>query len=798
MPQKRQQKLILFFDEISNQDVPLVGGKNASLGEMYSRLAAKGVRVPNGFAITSAAYYYFLRQAGIKSEINKILKGLKTKNVKDLERRGRAVRQLILRAELPQDLELAIIEAYERLSAGKRGISVAVRSSATAEDLPDASFAGQQETFLNVQGRQELLKAVKKCVASLFTDRAISYREDKHYNHLKIALSVAVQKMVRSDKASSGVMFTLDTESGFRQVVLINSIYGLGENIVQGRVSPDEFLVFKPTLKDGYKSIISKELGTKRWRMVYDQKNNVKNIPVPVKERLKFSITDDDALQLAKWAMIIEEHYGKPMDIEWAKDGLSGDLYIVQARPETFRSQESQNVLTEYRLLKAKPTVVVSGVSVGRKIGQGKARVIKDVSKINEFKAGEVLVTGMTDPDWEPIMKKAAAIVTDFGGRTCHAAIVSRELGIPSLVGTGEATKKIKTGQLVTVDCSRGDRGYVYDGKVPYKVEKINVAKVPATKTKLMLNVGEPLQAFRQQALPNDGVGLARLEFIINEYIKVHPLALLNLNKLRDKKVKNKIKEIIASRGYDNGKEFFVGELTEGIAKIAAAFYPKDVIVRMSDFKSNEYAHLIGGKQFEPQEDNPMLGWRGASRYYDENFKAAFEMECAAFAKARQSIGLKNIKIMLPFVRTVDEAKRVIKIMSQHGLRRHKNNLELYMMVEIPANILLFDEFAKLFDGFSIGSNDLTQLTLGVDRDSSLVSHVYNERNAAVKKFIAQVIKAANRQGKKIGICGQAPSDYPEFAEFLVKEGINSISLSPDTLLRTRLRIAKLEKKLKK
>ncbi len=798
MPQKRQQKFILFFDEISNQDVPLVGGKNASLGEMYSRLAAKGVRVPNGFAITSAAYYYFLRQAGIKSEINKILKGLKTRNVKDLARRGRAVRQLILRAELPQDLELAIIEAYERLSGSKRGISVAVRSSATAEDLPDASFAGQQETFLNIQGRQELLKAVKKCVASLFTDRAISYREDKHYNHLKIALSVAVQKMVRSDKASSGVMFTLDTESGFRQVVLINSIYGLGENIVQGRVSPDEFLVFKPTLKDGYKSIISKELGTKRWRMVYDQKNNVKNVPVPLKERSKFSITDDDALQLAKWAIIIEEHYGKPMDIEWAKDGLSGDLYIVQARPETVRSQESQNVLIEYRLLKAKPTVVVSGVSVGRKIGQGKARVIKDVSKINEFKAGEVLVTGMTDPDWEPIMKKAAAIVTDFGGRTCHAAIVSRELGIPSLVGTAEATKKIKTGQLVTVDCSRGDRGYVYDGKVPYKMEKINVAKVPATKTKLMLNVGEPLQAFRQQALPNDGVGLARLEFIINEYIKVHPLALLNLNKLRDKKVKNKIKEIVASRGYDNGKEFFVGELTEGIAKIAAAFYPKDVIVRMSDFKSNEYAHLIGGKQFEPQEDNPMLGWRGASRYYDENFKAAFEMECAAFAKARQSIGLKNIKIMLPFVRTVDEAKRVIKIMSQHGLRRHKNNLELYMMVEIPANILLFDEFAKLFDGFSIGSNDLTQLTLGVDRDSSLVSHVYSERNAAVKKFIAQVIKAANRQGKKIGICGQAPSDYPEFAEFLVKEGINSISLSPDTLLRTRLRIAKLEKKLKK
>ncbi len=792
-----KSKFILFFNQINKGDVPLVGGKNASLGEMYSKLTKQGVRVPNGFAITSTAYYYFLEQAGIKNEIAKILRGLKSRNIKELKRRGREVRNLILNSELPQDLELKIIEAYKKLGQGSEA-SVAVRSSATAEDLPDASFAGQQETFLNIKGNRELLMAVKKCIASLFTDRAISYREDKHFSHVKVALSVAVQLMVRADKASSGVMFTLDTESGFRDVVLINAIYGLGENIVQGRVSPDEFLVFKPTLNQGYRALISKELGSKRWRMVYDQKNSVKNILVPEKDRLKFSISDDDALQLARWAILIEKHYGKPMDIEWAKDGLTNKLYIVQARPETVRSQENMQVLREYVLLDKHPKMLVAGVSVGKKIGQGKARVITDIKKIGEFKAGEVLVTGMTNPDWEPIMKKAAAIVTDFGGRTCHAAIVSRELGIPSIVGAKLATRLIKNGQPVTVDCSRGDKGHVYEGLVPFKVKDINVKKIPQTKTELMLNVGEPTQAFMQARIPNDGVGLARLEFIINEYIKVHPLALLNLNKLKDRKLQKEIKQIMAEKGYQDGRELFIGELAEGIAKIAAAFYPKNVIVRMSDFKSNEYKHLIGGEYFEPVEDNPMLGWRGASRYYDEKFEAAFEMECAAFVKARKEIGLKNIKIMLPFVRTVEEAKKVIKIMRKNGLVQGKDGLQIYMMVEIPANIILFDEFVKIFDGFSIGSNDLTQLTLGVDRDSSLVNRVYDERNAAVKRIIEEVIKAANKYGKKIGICGQAPSDYPDFAEFLVKAGINSISLSPDTLLSTKVRVAKLEKKLGK
>lgn len=795
MQRGQKNKFILFFNQISNRDVPLVGGKNASLGEMYSKLVKRGVKVPNGFAVTSAAYYYFLEQAGIKREIVNLLRGLNSHNIVDLKRRGRAIRNLILNADLPQDLELKIVQAYKKLGRGQE-VSVAVRSSATAEDLPDASFAGQQETFLNVRGNRELLTAVKKCMASLFTDRAISYREDKHFSHIKVALSVAVQLMVRSDKASSGVMFTLDTESGFRDVVLINSIYGLGENIVQGRVSPDEFLIFKSTLKQGYRALISKELGTKRWRMVYDKRNNVKNIPVSEKDRMRFSISDEEALQLAKWAVVIEEHYGKPMDIEWAKDGLSGELFIVQARPETVMSQENVNVLREYVLLEKHPKLLVAGVSVGKKIGQGKARVITDIKKIGEFRAGEVLVTGMTNPDWEPIMKKAAAIVTDFGGRTCHAAIVSRELGIPSIVGAGSATQLIKNGQLVTVDCSRGEKGHVYEGLVPFKIKDINVNKIPQTKTQLMLNVGEPTQAFMQARIPNDGVGLARLEFIINEYIKVHPLALLNLKQLKDKKLKKEISRIIVEKGYEDGRQLFIGELAEGIARIASAFYPKDVIVRMSDFKSNEYKHLIGGEYFEPTEYNPMLGWRGASRYYDDKFKPAFEMECAAFVRARREVGLTNIKIMLPFVRTMAEAKKVIKIMRENGLVQGKNGLEFYMMVEIPANIILFEEFAKIFDGFSIGSNDLTQLTLGVDRDSSLVNHVYDERNAAVKAVIEQVIKLANKRGKKIGICGQAPSDYPDFAEFLVKAGIKSMSLSPDTLLRTRMRIAKLEKKI--
>ncbi len=804
----KQNKNILWFKEIRNSDVPLVGGKNASLGEMYSNLASKGVRVPNGFAVTAAAYRYFIRYNSLESEIKKTLTGLNKNKIEDLKKRGHHIRTMIKHAKFPEDLKEDIIKAYRKLSTltykPKKGekkskiiyADVAVRSSATAEDLPDASFAGQQETYLNIHGEKELLEAVKNAFASLFTDRAISYREDKGFQHMKVALSVGIQLMVRSDKASSGVMFTLDTESGFRGVVLINSIYGLGENIVQGKVSPDEFIIFKDTLKKGYKALISKNLGTKRWKMIYgNKKSRVKNVPVPEKHRKQFSISDNEALQLAKWAVIIEEYYQKPMDIEWAKDGISGKLYIVQARPETIYSTRVSNVLEEYTISKKNPKVIVQGVSVGKKIAQGKAKVILDVKDINQFKEGEVLITSITNPDWEPIMKKASAIVTDSGGRTAHAAIVSRELGIPAIVGTEYATKLIKTGQKITIDCSRGEIGYVYDGFVPYKIRKTNIHKIPQIKTKIMMNIGEPSKAFYHSFIPNDGVGLARLEFIINEYIKVHPLALLNIDKIPSKKTQNIIKKIIKNAGYDNGKDFFIGELAEGIAKIGAAFYPKDVIVRLSDFKTNEYQHLIGGEYFEPTEQNPMLGWRGASRYYDEKFRPAFDMECAAFKKVREEVGLKNIKIMIPFVRTLEEAEKVLQIMNKNGLKQGKQNLEIYMMVEIPSNIILADKFAQIFDGFSIGSNDLTQLTLGVDRDSELVSHIYDERNEAVKTLIKYVIEVAKKYNVKIGICGQGPSDFPDFAEFLAKEGIDSMSLNPDTVLPTRYLIAKNLKK---
>ena len=786
----KKEKFILFFREINNKDVSLVGGKNASLGEMYVKLSKKGVKVPNGFALTAAAYWYFIKKAGIKQGIKEILKGLDTDSMVNLKARGKKIRELILKSALPRELEKQIIKAYQKL-LGSQEMSVAVRSSATAEDLPDASFAGQQETFLNVKGEKELLTAVKKCMVSLFTDRAISYRVDKHFDHLKIGLSVGVQTMVRADKASSGVMFTIDTESGFHNVVLINSIYGLGENIVQGRVTPDEFIVFKPLLKAGFPALLSKRLGTKKLRMVYDQKGDVKNVAVSAAESLKYSLNDSEVLQLARWAIAIEEHYKKPMDIEWAKDGLTGELYIVQARPETVRSQENKNVLEEYRLKSTSVANLVSGLAVGRKIGQGRARVIFDIEKINQFKKGEVLVTGMTNPDWEPIMKKSSAIVTDSGGRTCHASIVARELGIPAIVGTAVGTKLIKNGQPITVDCSQGERGLVYKGLVPFELKRINIAKIPKLRTKIMMNIGEPTNAFSQAQIPNQGVGLARLEFIINEYIKVHPLALIN-------KPSKKVNEIVKHAGYQDGRDFFVGQLAEGIAMIGAAFYPKDVIVRLSDFKSNEYAHLIGGSEFEPLEQNPMLGWRGASRYYSEKFKEAFQMECRALKKVRNELGLKNIKIMVPFCRTVEEGQKVIQVMKDNGLARGKNGLELYVMVEIPSNVILAVEFAKLFDGFSIGSNDLTQLVLGVDRDSELVSHIYNERNEAVKILIRQVIAAAKKTKIKIGICGQAPSDFPDFAEFLVREGIDSISLNPDTVMKTIVQLAKVEKKNRK
>ncbi len=801
----KDKPLIIWFKDLSIKDVPLVGGKNASLGEMYRTLMPKGINIPNGFAVTAAAYFYFIESAGIKGKIKEILQDLNAKNLDDLYRRSKKVRSLIYRAKLPDDLKKEIIASYKKLSEEfkqPRGVDVAIRSSATAEDLPNASFAGQQDTYLNVQGEKELIKFCKECFASLFTPRAIVYREEKHFDHFKVGLSIGVQKMVRSDLASAGIMFSLDTETGFRNVVLINSIYGLGENIVQGQVTPDEFLVFKPTFEKGYPSIIFRKVGKKSLRMVYTKNPNrpVKNTRVPKKEQEKFSITDKEVLTLAKWALEIEKHYGKPMDIEWAKDGKTKQLYIVQARPETVQSQRDWSVLEEYRLLEKKEPIVV-GSSVGFKIGKGEANVIKDVSEIKKFKKGQVLVTDMTDPDWVPIMKMAAAIVTNKGGRTCHAAIVSRELNIPCVVGTGEATEKIKSGQKVTVSCAEGDEGHVYDGLLKTKVIKHNLKNIKRPKTKIMMNIGNPEIAFTQSFVPNDGVGLAREEFIVNNYIKAHPLALLNFDKLaKEKKLtKEEIKEIQElTKGYKNKKEFFIDKLASGVAIIAAAFYPKDVIVRLSDFKTNEYANLIGGRLFEPKEDNPMLGWRGASRYYSKEYKAAFVLECRALARARQLFGLTNIKVMVPFCRTVEEGKKVIDIMAKNGLARGKDNLEIYVMCEIPSNVILFEEFAQIFDGFSIGSNDLTQLTLGVDRDSSLVSHIYDERNLAVKALIKWAISSAKKYKRKIGICGQAPSDFPDFAAFLVDCGIDSISLNPDTVIKTTLRILEEEKKKKK
>ncbi len=789
---KKDKKFVLWFSEIRNKDVKIVGGKNASLGEMYSQLTKKGVNIPNGFATTAYAYQYFLQEAGIKDAIKNILRDLDVKNLRNLQARGKKVRDLILRSDLPPALEKEILQYYRQLSRKYKvkNVDVAVRSSATAEDLPDASFAGQQETFLNIRGEQELLQAVKKCIASLFTDRAIAYREEKGFDHFKVSLTVGVQKMVRSDLAASGVMFSIDTESGFDQVVLINAIYGLGEYIVQGMVTPDEYYVFKPTLAQGKKAIIAKTLGPKTRKLVYNfsGKSPVKDAKVPPAQQHKFALTDDEVLQLARWAVIIEQHYKKPMDMEWAKDGQSGKLYIVQARPETVQSQRNYSVVEEYKL-KQKGKVLVEGAAVGSKIGSGEVNVILDVKDINKFKEGQVLVTTMTDPDWVPVMKKASAIVTDAGGRTCHAAIVSRELGIPAIVGTGNATKVLRSGQKVTVSCAEGEVGRVHDGILPFAVKRTNITKLPKPKVKIMMNVGEPDQAFNFSFIPNEGVGLAREEFIVNNYIKIHPLALINYNKIKDKKVKKQIDEITV--GYKDKRQFYVDKLAEGIARIAAAFYPKDVIVRLSDFKTNEYAELIGGRQYEPEEDNPMLGWRGASRYYDSKFLPAFVMECEALKKVRDEMGLTNVKIMIPFVRTLDEAKKVIKIMAKYGLKRGRNGLELYMMVEIPANVILAEEFAKLFDGFSIGSNDLTQLTLGLDRDSGIVAQVGNEKNEAVKRSIAQAIKVAKKTKTKIGICGQAPSDFPDFAQFLVKQGIDSISLNPDSVIKTILALGK-------
>lgn len=788
-----ENKFIKFFEETTIKDVPEVGGKNASLGEMYKNLAAQGIKVPNGFATTANAYNYLLEQTHLKEDIKKVLDGLNTHDVTDLAKRGAAIRKLIIATAFPKDLSRDIAEAYKKLSAfyKTKNLHVAVRSSATAEDLPDASFAGQQETFLNVSGEVELLLAVKKCIASLFTNRAISYRVDKGFDHFKIALSVGVQKMIRSDLAASGVTFTIDTESGFANTVLVSSIYGLGENIVQGKVDPDEFYVFKPT-----QTIISHSISTKKIKMIYSSnpKQPVKDIKVPANEQRRQSITDAQVLKLADWAMQIEKHYGRPMDIEWALDGRENQLYITQARPETIHSIRDYSVIEEY-VLEKKSKVISTGRSVGNRIGAGIANRIMDIKDIAKFKPGEILVTDMTDPDWEPIMKIASAIVTDKGGRTCHAAIVSRELGIPCVVGTGDVSKKIKTGQAITVSCAEGDAGFVYEGKLPFKINKTSIKNLTKPKTKIMMNIGSPDIAFQSSFIPNDGVGLAREEFIINDHIKIHPLALINYAKLKDKKAKKKIDELTA--GYKDKKQYYIDKLAEGIAMIAAAFYPKDVIIRFSDFKTNEYANLIGGTEYEPVENNPMIGWRGASRYYTPQFKPAFELECAAIKKVRDEMKLINLKAMVPFCRTIKEAEQVIKIIADNGLKQGENNFELYCMVEIPSNVILADEFAKLYDGFSIGSNDLTQLTLGVDRDSSLVSQVYDENNAAIKKLIKQVIEVAKKTKTKIGICGQAPSDFPEFAQFLVECGIDSISLNPDTVIKTTMAILETEKKLK-
>jgi len=799
----KSEELILWFDELGIEDVPFVGGKNASLGEMYRNLTKKGVRIPNGFAVTAKAYRFLLDDAGIKESIKKILSDLNTSSMRNLSERGKKVRELILNSEFPQELKSAISVAYQKLCRESgHNVDVAVRSSATAEDLPDASFAGQQETYLNIRGEHSLLDACRKCFASLFTNRAISYRVDKGFDHFKIALSIGVQKMVRSDLASSGVMFTIDTETGFKNAVLVTGSWGLGENIVQGAVNPDQFYIFKPTLKKGHKSIISKKLGTKSIKMIYTEggsKATTKNIETPQSQRDIFVLDDDEVITLAKWAVIIEEHYSekaghfKPMDIEWAKDGESGKLYIVQARPETVQSQKDNTILETYEL-KKKGEILITGLSVGSKIGAGRARIIKSPHEIAQFRKGEVLVTEMTDPDWEPIMKIASAIVTNRGGRTCHAAIVARELGIPAIVGTEKGTEKIKNGAQITVSCAEGEEGKVYMGALKFQINRLNLKNLKKPSTKIMMNLGNPDQAFELSFLPVDGVGLAREEFIINSYIGVHPLALLHFDKLKDKSAKEKIEKL--TRHYKNKSDYFVEKLAHGISMIGAAFYPNDVIVRMSDFKSNEYAHLIGGEEFEPKEDNPMIGWRGASRYYSDNYKEAFALECRAIRKAREEIGITNIKVMIPFCRTVEEGKKVIHEMEKNGLKRGKNGLEVYVMCEIPSNVILADEFSKIFDGFSIGSNDLTQLTLGLDRDSQLVSHIYNERNDAVKELISAVIQKAKKNKRKVGICGDAPSTFPDFAEFLVRCGIDSLSLSPDAVVKTILRVIEVEKKI--
>jgi pyruvate, water dikinase len=801
----KKYRYIRWYEEISLGDVPLVGGKNASLGEMYRELVPKGVKVPNGFAVTAEAYRDLVRSAGILPEMEKLVGGLSREDLEEFAHRGHRLRELIYQAPLPEGLREEIASAYRTLCAEYgENADVAVRSSATAEDLPTASFAGQQETYLNIRGTAHLLDACRRCFASLFTDRAISYRIDQGFDHFRVALSVGVMKMVRSDLAASGVIFTLDTESGFRDVVLINASWGLGENVVQGAVNPDEFFVFKPTLKEGYRPIIGKKLGGKVMKMIYGtgtSKVLTRNVGVPKEDRRRFCLTEEEVLTLARQAVAIEEHYTRkagrdtPMDIEWAKDGVTGEIFIVQARPETVQSQKRMEFLETYRL-EGKGPVLARGVSVGEKIAAGPARAIIDVHRLQEFQHGEILVADTTTPDWEPVMKKAAAIITNRGGRTCHAAIVSRELGIPSIVGTGDATVKVPTGREITVCCAEGETGTVYDGVLPFRVERVDLTGLPRPRTKIMMNLGNPEEAFSLYRIPNDGVGLARMEFIIGNHIKVHPMALVHPERIADEKDREEIEEL--TFGYPDKESYFVERLAEGIGTIAAAFSPRPVVVRLSDFKTNEYASLLGGKAFEPVEENPMIGFRGASRYYDARYREGFALECRALLRVRDVMGLKNVIPMIPFCRTVTEGEKVLAEMARNGLVRGEGGLMVYVMCEIPNNVILIDEFSRLFDGFSIGSNDLTQLTLGVDRDSALVAHVFDERDPGVMALISRVIEGGRRNRVHSGICGQAPSDYPDFAAFLVREGIDSISLNPDSILKITLRVLEMEKEIGK
>jgi pyruvate,water dikinase len=796
-------KFIRFFKDLTIDDIPLVGGKNASLGEMYRELTSQGVKVPNGFAITAEAYMHMLNEAGAMEQLHAALDDLDPENVYDLAHRGAEARRIVYNAGIPDDLEEEIIAAYAELREEYgETLSLAVRSSATAEDLPTASFAGQQDTYLNVKGDDDLLSACRHCFASLFTDRAIHYRSDQGFDHFDVALSIGVMKMVRSDLSSSGVMFSLDTETGFRDVVFITGAYGLGENVVQGAVDPDEFYVHKPTFEKGYRHVLRRVLGAKKIKMVYAAESAdkpIKNISTPVEDRDSFCISDEDVLKLADYAIKVEKHYSeragtdRPMDMEWAKDGLDGELYMVQARPETVASQAEGMVLEEFHLCE-KGEVITEGRAVGTRIATGKAKIISDISQLGDFEPGDVLVSDITTPDWEPVMKQAAAIVTNRGGRTCHAAIVSRELGIPAVVGCEDATVSIKEDAMVTVSCAEGDIGRIYQDKLQFEVEKTDLSSLGTPKTEIMLNLGNPEIAFKTSFIPNQGVGLARMEFIINEYIKAHPMALIHPRQVKNT---HERKQILAmTQNFSSPEEYFVEQLAEGVGTLAAAFYPKKVVVRLSDFKSNEYAAMLGGKWFEPVEANPMIGFRGAARYTHPDFAEAFALECKAMKRVRDDMGLTNVRLMVPFCRRVEEGRRVIETMAKNGLVRGENDLKIYVMCEIPNNVIQIDAFAEIFDGFSIGSNDLTQLALGVDRDSEIVASIYEERDEGVLQLIRMAVEGARRNGRHSGFCGQAPSDYPEMAEYLVELGIDSISLNPDTVLKTTMRILEVEERL--